>query len=631
VQEKKVTTKHQASPPSLDVILQDLEKALERLNTKGEKETALLETVRSLRDTLNSPLLVTVLGEFSSGKSTFINAILGEKLLPMKQRETTATITILQHGTNRRMAVHYKDGRIEHFDLSSNGSKNLETFLVENFKESDNILDMLQQVNIELNNDILRSIDIADTPGFNSEYNRHTEITTQFIKYSDLIIWLFSAKQLGKASEIKNLQEYCKIFKPIGVVNQIDRLNLRDGETVQSNLANALSKFDGLFEKFFFVSALKGLEPTNGTYTDSGIPEFLAYLNDAIIPEAKARKEKSILNKLIHIGVELNQSLSVIIKQTDEVKGKIQTIEAIAMKLQDWIAKWAQITSRWEADSQDLFKLLSNVEQYFLIADTPPSIVAKASKFRTELQELQSQYDALNQTFGQLESWQKQLESYYSDWQNRYQVYSQKGFGFKEFGDDIWEWVFGEPVSDEKRIINTMAAEFDKAKESYNQHVDKHNLQLQQTNDRASRFDESVTHFLNDVVVKAINKQFEQMQKLSEEVKSKEQEYQSLTEQLAALEKEAKTYHKQIFPIYQQAARFIGSTEHDLKKQLANFSELINYLAAQIRVSDTLDWLRIYNRTTIDKAIKLRSTEMGDVQFAAHTETAKENRQTKYV
>lgn len=629
--QKETETKHLATTPSLDSILERLEKALGGLNIKGEKETELFVTVGSLRQTLHSPLLVTVLGEFSSGKSTFINALLGEKLLPMKQRETTATITKLQHGHNRKLLVHYKNGKVEDYDLSSSELTSLETFIVENFEESDNILDMISQVTIEIDNTVLCSIDIADTPGFNSEYNRHTEITTEFIKYSDLIVWLFNAKQLGKASEIQNLHEYCKFFKPIGVVNQIDRLNLKDGETVQSNLANALSKFDGLFEKFFFVSALKGLEPANGTYTDSGIPEFLAYLNDAIIPEAKARKEKSILNKLIHIGLELNQSLSAMIKQTEETKSKIEAIEAIANKLQDWNTKWEHITKQWEVDSQDISRLLSNVKQYFLITEPPRSIVAKARKYASDIKELESSFAKLNNESDNLQSWYQQIEAYYSDWHNRYQTYSNKGLGLKEFGDGISEWIFGSPISEEKTILNQMAIEFDNAKDSYNQQVERHSLHLQKTNDHASRLDESLTYFVDDVLVKAIDIQLQQIQELVEEIQSHETEYESLAERRAMLEKETKTYHRQVFPVYQQAAHIIGVTEHNLEKQVTDFGELIDYLSTQIKTSDTLDWSRIYNRTTIDKTIELRLKEAVEVQFSVPTEIAKEIRQTKRV
>jgi len=55
-------------------------------------------------------LRVTVLGEFSTGKSTLINALLGEHLLPTRVTPTTAVITKLVHGPEYTALVHYADG-----------------------------------------------------------------------------------------------------------------------------------------------------------------------------------------------------------------------------------------------------------------------------------------------------------------------------------------------------------------------------------------------------------------------------------------------------------------------------------------------------------------------------------------
>jgi len=617
--------------PSLDGILKGLEVALNQLQKKGKEEDGLIETVRSLRETLNSPLLVTVLGEFSSGKSTFINALLGEKLLPMKQRETTATITKLQFANRRRMVVQYKDGKVEDFPLDALSGHNLETFLVENFKESDNLLDLLRQVTIELDNPLLGSIDIADTPGFNSEYNRHTEITTEFVKYSDLIVWLFSAKQLGKASEIRNLQENCKLLKPIGVINQIDRLNLAEGETVQENLSKALSKFDGLFERFFFVSALNGLHSTNGGYSQSGIPEFVRYLNNNVIPEAKARKAQSVFRKLTQIGLDLNDWLTAIIRQTKEAKNRIAAIEDIATKLRDWESKEKKIRKQWEADSQDVSRVLSNVERYFLITDPPKSIVTKASKYLTALEDFQSRVEELNGTFGRLEQWRVELNASYMDWENRYQAYSDKGFGLKGLADGICEEFFGSPFSGEKAVLNAMANEYTKAQLSHSQQADAYNRSHQQLESEAIQFDESVTNFLGSTLGTVMNKQFEKVQELSREVQTKQKEFQKLGSDLAGLEQDISVFYKQVFPVFKEATYLVQTNGEDLSKQVADFEGVIRYLSSHLKTSQAMDWSRIYNRKTVDNAIELRFKGAAGLKFSASEKATKENRQTRQV
>src|SRR5207248_1871544 len=58
-----------------------------------------------LVETIDRPLLVTVMGEFNSGKSTFVNALLGEEVAPMGITPTTATINVLKYGAERKARV----------------------------------------------------------------------------------------------------------------------------------------------------------------------------------------------------------------------------------------------------------------------------------------------------------------------------------------------------------------------------------------------------------------------------------------------------------------------------------------------------------------------------------------------
>ena len=48
-----------------------------------------------------------VVGEFSNGKSTFLNALLGSKVLDTQTTETTATINVLKHGTSPKAVIHF--------------------------------------------------------------------------------------------------------------------------------------------------------------------------------------------------------------------------------------------------------------------------------------------------------------------------------------------------------------------------------------------------------------------------------------------------------------------------------------------------------------------------------------------
>ena len=53
--------------------------------------------------------LFSLTGETSSGKSSLINLIMGEELLPYSVLSTTSTICELKFGTDRKIVAHFKD------------------------------------------------------------------------------------------------------------------------------------------------------------------------------------------------------------------------------------------------------------------------------------------------------------------------------------------------------------------------------------------------------------------------------------------------------------------------------------------------------------------------------------------
>src|SRR5690606_28725200 len=68
--------------------------------------------VVAARERLARPLSIAIMGEFSAGKSTFVNALLGEAVAPMGVLPTTTTINVFRRGTGGGARIHYRDGRV---------------------------------------------------------------------------------------------------------------------------------------------------------------------------------------------------------------------------------------------------------------------------------------------------------------------------------------------------------------------------------------------------------------------------------------------------------------------------------------------------------------------------------------
>jgi small GTP-binding protein len=159
-------------------LLDRLAGALERFG--GDVDGDDLRRFREAREQLTGLFLLIVAGEFNSGKSSFINALLGERVLPEGVTPTTDRITRLRYGSEAS----------EHL---------LEAFLLDRT--------------------------IVDTPGTNAIIRRHEELTRDFIPRADLVLFVTSADRPFTESErgfLEQIRQWGK--KIVFVVNKIDIL-----------------------------------------------------------------------------------------------------------------------------------------------------------------------------------------------------------------------------------------------------------------------------------------------------------------------------------------------------------------------------------------------------------------------
>ncbi len=206
-------------------LLQRLATALERFGSDVAAED--LRRFQEAREQLNGLFLLVIAGEFNSGKSSFINALLGERVLPEGVTPTTDRINILRHGAEVS----------EHL---------LEAYLLERTHPAE----------------VLREINIVDTPGTNAIIRRHEELTRDFVPRSDLVLFVTSADRPFTESErafLEQIREWGK--KIVFVVNKVDILTRPDERAevmryVEENAAGLLGETPQLFA----VSARQALE-----------------------------------------------------------------------------------------------------------------------------------------------------------------------------------------------------------------------------------------------------------------------------------------------------------------------------------------------------------------------------------
>lgn len=186
-------------------------------------------------------LKIAVVATMSSGKSTFINALIGQDILPSQNQACTAKIIpILDNdkSSGYKAYVEYNDGKSEVVDLKSRE-------IIDSFNNDKVIKDILIEGNIENIRNRNRAVVLVDTPGTNfSGDDTHKEETYKFISNLEegLILYVINATQFGieDDSELMNhirgkIKASDNKLKILFVVNKLDEFDL-EKENIQQTI-----------------------------------------------------------------------------------------------------------------------------------------------------------------------------------------------------------------------------------------------------------------------------------------------------------------------------------------------------------------------------------------------------------
>ena len=207
----------------------------------SDGQRADLERLASLVHEMDELFLLVVVGEYNSGKSTFINALLGAEVFAMGDLPTTRAISILRYGDAASPEALGENTHLYHYPL-----------------------------------EVLRDLDIVDTPGTNSIERMEEAITREFVPRADLILFVTSLLQPLTASELDflaHIREWGK--KVVFVVNGVDRRNSDEQlDRVREYLTREITTRLGVAAPaLYFISALQALRgklATKSRQSDAG-------------------------------------------------------------------------------------------------------------------------------------------------------------------------------------------------------------------------------------------------------------------------------------------------------------------------------------------------------------------------
>jgi len=194
---------------------------------RADGSRADLERLAALVHQMDELFLLVVVGEYNTGKSTFINSLLGDEVFAMGDLPTTRVISILRYGDPGPPEALSPHLLVYRYPL-----------------------------------EVLRDLEIVDTPGTNSIERMEEDITRGFVPRADLVLFVTSLLQPLTASELDflgHIREWGK--KVVFVVNGADRRNSDDQlDRVREYLTREIqARLGGPPPTLYFVSALRAL------------------------------------------------------------------------------------------------------------------------------------------------------------------------------------------------------------------------------------------------------------------------------------------------------------------------------------------------------------------------------------
>jgi len=307
-----------------------------------------------------------VLGDMKRGKSTFLNALIGENLLPSDVNPCTAVLTVLRYGPLKKVTVYFKDGQSpeeldfkqfkQKYTIDPTEAKQLE-------QEKKQAFPNVEYAVVEYPLPLLeKGIEIVDSPGLNDTEARN-ELSLGYINNCHAILFVFRASQPCTLEERRYLENYIKgrglsVFFLInawdeireGLIDPDDTEELAEAEgklrgVFQSNLAEycQVDGHDIYDERVFEVSSINGLrrrvKDSSASLELTGFPEFMGALNTFLTKEravAELRQARTLARQTYnHVHEAIERRIPLLDQDVNELKQRINSVEPEFEKLHE--------------------------------------------------------------------------------------------------------------------------------------------------------------------------------------------------------------------------------------------------------------------------------------------------------
>ncbi|MBR3624186.1 MAG: dynamin family protein, partial [Selenomonadaceae bacterium] len=341
-------------------ILRQIETVANEMNMKS----AVKQVKSIMRRMEGETFHLVIVGEFSRGKSTFVNALLGKKILPASKQPTTAIISKIVYGDTPSYKLYFKQGKSPQKLDEANFIKITapkqpdedDEVSIQEYKNAQKLISEIDFAEISYPLSFCKdNVEVVDTPGTNDLDLGRMEITYGYLNQADAVVLILAAYQPLSNSELSFLKERIlgnQIQEIFFVISHKDDLDSAEQERdvinfIEEHLKTLLPKDINLRNRIFLVNSLGALYssmkksgkeltlkqelkvPDN--YNDTGFPDFEYYLGDFLVNEKGMVRLRKHIREIQAIVIAMNRdivrNIGIISHSADEIRQKYAQME----------------------------------------------------------------------------------------------------------------------------------------------------------------------------------------------------------------------------------------------------------------------------------------------------------------
>jgi small GTP-binding protein len=319
-----------------------------------KQEELLNEQNRKLK---KSHFNLSVLGQFKRGKSTLINALLGEDILPTGVLPLTAIITSLHYSENKRAEVIFNNGETKTINY-----KDIYQYVTE--KENPQNCKEIKEVDIYYPSPLLKKgVILVDTPGIGSIYKNNTEITENYLHRADAVIFVLAVDPPMTEKEMDFLDEVKTIAnKVIFVLNKIDIVSENDLKQIIDFSKKAIEDRLDIKKSELEFYPISAEEMKEEAKSKKGETEgFIDALEKMIIKQKGKIIISSVNDKLMYIKEHLLFNIELEIKILDEPLANLEEkVKKLYEKLEKIKTRKKQVVYLFKGEIEEILNILKN-------------------------------------------------------------------------------------------------------------------------------------------------------------------------------------------------------------------------------------------------------------------------------